>query len=134
MVVSPEDLARSRQGLLDGREVLARDFNHFITCERFEHHDFINPVAELRCKRRSNSRMILPRTGAALECRDRKPSGLVSLRKCPDTERASHYFNARVANQFDAVLHFDRTRAVEPLERHPIWEAGEMPETFPTGV
>src|SRR5207249_3339283 len=34
----------------------------------------------------------------------------------PQTERASHYFRARLTEQFDAVLHFDETRAVEPLE------------------
>lgn len=52
----------------------------------------------------------------------------------PDTERASHYFRATLPEQFDAVLHFDRTRAVEPLERTTEWEAGEVPETFPTGI
>jgi erythromycin esterase-like protein len=52
----------------------------------------------------------------------------------PQTERASHYFPANLYAQFDAVLHFDRTRAVEPLERTGIWEAGEVPETFPSGV
>lgn len=52
----------------------------------------------------------------------------------PQTERASHYFHARVADQFDAVIHFDRTRAVEPLERTSEWTTGEVPETFPTGV
>jgi erythromycin esterase-like protein len=51
----------------------------------------------------------------------------------PETERASHYFHASLPAQFDAVLHFDRTRAVEPLERTSEWEAGEVPETFPTG-
>jgi erythromycin esterase-like protein len=35
----------------------------------------------------------------------------------PETERASHYFEARLADQFDAVIHLDETRAVEPLER-----------------
>src|SRR5437660_1962950 len=35
----------------------------------------------------------------------------------PETERISHYFHARLSDQFDAVLHFDETRAVEPLER-----------------
>src|SRR5258706_450774 len=48
----------------------------------------------------------------------------------PDTERASHYFRARLAEQFDAVLHFDETRAVESLERTADWEAGEVAETF----
>ncbi|HLO00671.1 MAG TPA: erythromycin esterase family protein [Pyrinomonadaceae bacterium] len=52
----------------------------------------------------------------------------------PETERASHYFQARLSAQFDAVVHFDETRAVEPLERTAEWEAGEVPETFPTGI
>ena len=52
----------------------------------------------------------------------------------PRTERQSHYFDARLANQFDAVIHFDETRALEPLERYALWETGEAPETFPTGV
>ena len=52
----------------------------------------------------------------------------------PDTERQSHYFYARLPQQFDGLLHFDVTRAVEPLERLPIWDRGEMLETFPTGI
>jgi len=52
----------------------------------------------------------------------------------PETERASHYFQAHLSAQFDAVLHCDETRAVEPLERTSEWEAGEVPETFPTGI
>jgi erythromycin esterase-like protein/predicted phosphoribosyltransferase len=52
----------------------------------------------------------------------------------PDTERVSHYFRARLPEQFDAVVHFDETQAVEPLERTAEWEAGEVPETFPFAV
>jgi erythromycin esterase-like protein/hypoxanthine-guanine phosphoribosyltransferase len=52
----------------------------------------------------------------------------------PETERLSHYFNARLPEQFDAVLHFDETRAVEPLEASAEWEAGEVPETYPFAV
>jgi erythromycin esterase-like protein len=52
----------------------------------------------------------------------------------PETERQSHYFEARLADQFDAVIHFDRTRALEPLEPTALWDKGEPPETFPTGV
>ena len=52
----------------------------------------------------------------------------------PATERGSHYFHARLADQFDYVLHFDETRAVEPLERSALWEAGEVAETFPSGL
>jgi erythromycin esterase-like protein len=52
----------------------------------------------------------------------------------PETERLSHYFRARLSDQFDAVIHFDQTRAVEPLERTTGWQAGEAPETYPTAV
>jgi erythromycin esterase-like protein len=52
----------------------------------------------------------------------------------PETERLSHYFHARLPAQFDAVLHYDRTRAVEPLERTGLWEKGELPETYPTAL
>jgi erythromycin esterase-like protein len=52
----------------------------------------------------------------------------------PETERLSHYFLARLPEQFDAVIHLDKTRAVEPLERTSQWEEGEVPETFPFAV
>jgi len=50
----------------------------------------------------------------------------------PRSERSSHYFYAQLPQQFDAVLHYDQTRAVEPLERNATWETGEVPETFPS--
>jgi erythromycin esterase-like protein len=52
----------------------------------------------------------------------------------PESERVSHYFQARLADQFDAVIHLDQTRAVEPLERTAQWEKGELPETYPFAV
>lgn len=52
----------------------------------------------------------------------------------PETERVSHYFHALLPGQFDVVLHFDRTRAVEPLERTMGWVQGEPPETYPFAV
>ena len=52
----------------------------------------------------------------------------------PESELASHYFQARLSDQFDAVIHFDQTRAVEPLERSGEWDIGEPAETFPSGV
>lgn len=52
----------------------------------------------------------------------------------PDTERRSHYLEASLPAQFDAMIHIDRTRALEPLERTAGWERGEVPETFPSGV
>ena len=52
----------------------------------------------------------------------------------PQTERGSHYFHARLADQFDAVIHLDHTRALVPLDRTPLWDEGEPPETYPTGL
>jgi erythromycin esterase-like protein len=53
----------------------------------------------------------------------------------PETERLSHYFQARLSEQFDAVIHLDQTHALEPLERTEHWEKGEEPpETYPSGI
>jgi erythromycin esterase-like protein len=52
----------------------------------------------------------------------------------PRTERQSHYFRARVADQFDAVIHIDATAALEPLERTSRWDTGEPPESYPHAV
>jgi erythromycin esterase-like protein len=52
----------------------------------------------------------------------------------PETELASHYLRTDLASQFDAVLHFDRTRAVEPLDTSPQWRREDLAETFPTGL
>ena len=51
----------------------------------------------------------------------------------PESERLSHYFRARLSDQFDAVLHIDETSALEPLER---WARDEVdpPETYPSGI
>ncbi|HVU67617.1 MAG TPA: erythromycin esterase family protein [Ktedonobacteraceae bacterium] len=52
----------------------------------------------------------------------------------PQSERISHYFSANLPAQFDLVLHFDQTHAVEPLDNRERWERGEVPETYPTAL
>ncbi|TMH26160.1 MAG: erythromycin esterase family protein [Betaproteobacteria bacterium] len=52
----------------------------------------------------------------------------------PETERLSHYFHTRLAQQFDAMIHIDETRALQPLESGSGWLEKEAPETFPSGV
>ncbi|MDX6595031.1 MAG: hypothetical protein QOI72_413 [Solirubrobacterales bacterium] len=53
----------------------------------------------------------------------------------PESERQSHYFEAEMARQFDAVIHLDRTQALWPLDRDPGWvPEGEAPETYPFGL
>ena len=65
------------------------------------------------------------------ECRLERAIGVVYR---PEPERVSQYFYADLPAQFDVMLHFDRTRAVEPLERTAKWTDREAPDTYPTGV
>ena len=52
----------------------------------------------------------------------------------PRTERVSHYFEATLPGQFDAVVHLDVTTALAPLEDGAEWKTAEPPETYPTGL
>lgn len=52
----------------------------------------------------------------------------------PETERYSHYFEAKLSQQFDSVIHFDETHALTALESLSELDPTELPETYPTGV
>ncbi|MFD8030665.1 erythromycin esterase family protein [Streptomyces sp. NPDC059717] len=52
----------------------------------------------------------------------------------PQTERQSHYFRARISDQFDGVIHIDGTRAVEPPEHTAEWQEREVPEIYPFAI
>ena len=52
----------------------------------------------------------------------------------PETERASHYFLARLDQQFDIVVHLDRTSALQPLDDFAAWDPLEPPQTYPSGI
>jgi erythromycin esterase-like protein/predicted phosphoribosyltransferase len=49
----------------------------------------------------------------------------------PETERISHYFDARLSDQFDLVVHHDETSALEPLDRLSEWGQEDVAETHP---
>ena len=49
----------------------------------------------------------------------------------PETELASHYFQAILPQQFDEYIWFDKTIAVTPLETKML---AEMPDTYPFGL
>ncbi|MFC3607450.1 erythromycin esterase family protein [Stutzerimonas tarimensis] len=50
----------------------------------------------------------------------------------PQTERQSHYFQAVLAKQFDALLWFEETQAVTPLGPQ-LSALGDAPDTYPFG-
>jgi len=54
----------------------------------------------------------------------------------PDTERWSHYYEARISRQFDSVIHIDTTKALRPLDSkfHPEDEDETVPLTYPEGM
>jgi erythromycin esterase-like protein len=78
--------------------------------------------------------LLLLREGFVREAlRDDRLERAIGVIYRPESERLSHYFRARLPEQFDAVLHIDQTTALEPLER---WAHDEVdvPETYPTGI
>jgi erythromycin esterase-like protein len=78
--------------------------------------------------------VLLLREGAAREALgDARLERAIGVIYRPESERVSHYFRARLSDQFDAVLHIDETSALEPLER---WAHDEvdLPETYPSGI
>jgi erythromycin esterase-like protein len=76
--------------------------------------------------------LLNPAGTAASLLREPRLERAIGVIYLPQSERVSHYFHARLPDQFDAILHLDETRAVEPLERVAEWETGEVPETFPS--
>jgi protein-L-isoaspartate(D-aspartate) O-methyltransferase len=49
----------------------------------------------------------------------------------PETELASHYFEAQLAQQFDEYVWIDKTEAVTPLTTEVL---EGLPDTYPFGV
>jgi erythromycin esterase-like protein len=66
--------------------------------------------------------------------RDKRLQRAIGVIYQPRTERMSHYFHTRLPAQFDAMIHIDHTRAVQPLVPEPVWHAGEPAETYPSGL
>ncbi len=73
------------------------------------------------------------RDGHGSELGESRPERAIGVVYRPETERDSHYFEANLSGQFDALIHIDESRAVEPLEGGGGWDSGEPPETFPSG-
>lgn len=66
--------------------------------------------------------------------REKRLQRAIGVIYLPKSERMSHYFHARLPEQFDAMIHIDETRAVQPLVAEPAWHAGEPAETYPSGL
>ncbi|HET9660196.1 MAG TPA: erythromycin esterase family protein [Thermomicrobiales bacterium] len=78
----------------------------------------------------------IPKSGVlADELRQPRLQRAIGVIYRPETERFSHYFEVRLPDQFDALIHLDLTTALRPLDLDSGWEtAEELPETFPFAV
>jgi erythromycin esterase-like protein len=76
----------------------------------------------------------LRENAAAAPLEDPRLERAIGVIYLPQSERVSHYFFASLPRQFDAVLHYDTTRAVEPLERREREHTPEAPETYPSAL
>ncbi len=52
----------------------------------------------------------------------------------PETERQSHYFYSSLPKQYDFIIHYDETSALEPLDVAAEIPAGETDDTYPSGL
>ncbi|HKT00176.1 MAG TPA: erythromycin esterase family protein [Rugosimonospora sp.] len=87
-------------------------------------------VAEL-CHGTGEKEFLIRLSQAPGELRAARLERAIGVVYRPDTERHSHYSHARLADEYDALVHLDETRALEPLERTAGWERGEAPGAYP---
>jgi erythromycin esterase-like protein len=71
---------------------------------------------------------------AASGLRERRLERAIGVVYAPHTERWSHYFLADLPAQFDAVVHYDETWALKPLDADAGHEEEDAPDTYPFGL
>jgi erythromycin esterase-like protein len=91
---------------------------------------------ERLCSDSSVERCLLDlRDGKRPELRDalmpRRLERAIGVIYRPETELASHYFEARLPQQFDGYVWFEETSAVTPLPASP---RPGVPDTYPFGL
>jgi len=80
------------------------------------------------------ARFYLPLTGDIAQIfRRPRLQRAIGVLYLPESERASHYYECRLNEQFDAIVHIDQTHALEPLDPTSEWVAGEQ-ATYPFNV
>jgi erythromycin esterase-like protein len=66
--------------------------------------------------------------------RERRLERAIGVIYAPRTERWSHYFYADLPAQFDAVLHYDTTNALRPMDADAGHEEEDAADTWPFGL
>lgn len=79
--------------------------------ELFHHLKYKNFLLDLKHHKQLEHYLHIPRLQRAI--------GVIYR---PETERMSHYFFTHLPYQFDSLIHFDKTSAVQPLDINPEWQ------------
>jgi erythromycin esterase-like protein len=79
--------------------------------ELFHHIQYDNFLLDLHSNEKLEHYLHIPRLQRAI--------GVIYK---PETERQSHYFFTRLPYQFDSIIHFDQTTAVQPLDVNIEWK------------
>jgi len=82
---------------------------------------------------RSNSKEIIPDKELLKSIPDDRLERAIGVIYRPDTERWSHYFHANLPQQFDAMIHIEKTTALKPLDLESYLDESE-PDTYPYAV
>jgi protein-L-isoaspartate(D-aspartate) O-methyltransferase len=85
------------------------------------------------CHKVAHKNFMLPLSGAAIREGLSKPrlERAIGVIYRPETELASHYFQAVLPHQFDEYIWFDKSKAVTPFDTK---EIEGLPDTFPFGL
>lgn len=108
---SPAERKRVRPPLEGSYEKLFHDVGH----ERF--------LLDLRGRNQMTDLLMEPRIQRAI--------GVIYR---PETERQSHYFYSSLPKQYDFIIHYDKTSALEALDVPAEMPAGEADDTYPSGL
>ncbi len=65
---------------------------------------------------------------------EERPHRAIGVIYRPKSERESHYYQSILPKQFDFMIHFDTTTAIEPIYTTARKNRGEMEETYPSGM
>lgn len=72
-----------------------------------------------------------PMTELLMEPRIQRAIGVIYR---PETERQSHYFYSSLPKQYDFIIHYDETGALEALDVSMEIPEGETDDTYPSGL
>jgi erythromycin esterase len=82
----------------------------------------------------TNRLLLLDRVRSAEDFLEERGHRAIGVVYHPEVEQYSNYVPTVLPRRYDAFLYLDETQALHPLHVPVVMEAGEVPETYPSGV